>query len=67
MANGIVRAIRGVVLDVEFPTEAVPEIYEALTMDGPDGNKLTLEVQQHLEQIAAQVLYALVAAHRSCL
>ena len=48
MANGIVRAIRGVVLDVEFPVGSVPEIYEALTMDGPDGGRLTLEVQQHL-------------------
>ena len=48
MANGIVRAVRGVVLDVEFPVGSVPEIYEALTMDGPDGGRLTLEVQQHL-------------------
>ena len=48
MANGIVKAVRGVVLDVEFPVGQVPEIYEALTMDGPDGGRLTLEVQQHL-------------------
>lgn len=48
MATGIVKAIRGVVLDVEFPAGELPEIYEALEMDGPDGERLVLEVQQHL-------------------
>lgn len=48
MATGIVKAIRGVVLDVEFPVGDLPEIYEALEMQGPDGNRLVLEVQQHL-------------------
>lgn len=48
MATGIVKAIRGVVLDVEFPEGELPEIYEALEMQGPDGNRLVLEVQQHL-------------------
>ncbi|MCO5182702.1 MAG: F0F1 ATP synthase subunit beta [Anaerolineae bacterium] len=48
MATGIIRAIRGVVIDVEFPLGALPEIYEALELPGPDGNRLVLEVQQHL-------------------
>ncbi len=47
MANGKVTAIRGVVVDVEFPVDEMPEIYEALHVDGPDG-LLILEVQMHL-------------------
>lgn len=47
MADGIVRAIRGVVVDVEFPEGDLPEIYEALEMSRPEG-RLVLEVQQHL-------------------
>ncbi len=47
MAVGIVRAIRGVVLDVEFPAGELPEIYEALEIERP-GGRLVLEVQQHL-------------------
>jgi F-type H+-transporting ATPase subunit beta len=48
MATGTVKAIRGVVLDVEFPVGQLPDIYEALEMKGPDGERLVLEVQQHL-------------------
>lgn len=49
MATGKISAIRGVVLDVEFPEGQLPEIYEALEVERPDGgNKLVLEVQQHL-------------------
>ncbi len=47
MATGKVSTIRGVVIDVEFPEEGLPEIYEALTLDAPQG-QLVLEVQQHL-------------------
>ena len=47
MATGKISAIRGVVVDVEFPEGAMPEIYEALELDGPVGT-LILEVQQHL-------------------
>ena len=47
-AQGFVQAIRGVVLDVAYPDGGIPEIYEALTMDGPSGEVITLEVQQHL-------------------
>ncbi|HZD10565.1 MAG TPA: F0F1 ATP synthase subunit beta [Candidatus Binatia bacterium] len=46
--NGIVRAIRGVVIDVEFEEEDLPEIYDALEIDTGDGDRLVLEVQQHL-------------------
>jgi F-type H+-transporting ATPase subunit beta len=47
MAIGKISAIRGVVVDVEFPEGAMPEIFEALELDGPSGT-LVLEVQQHL-------------------
>ncbi|MBI3147900.1 MAG: F0F1 ATP synthase subunit beta [Betaproteobacteria bacterium] len=40
----IVQCI-GAVVDVEFPRDAMPHIYHALTMDG---SELTLEVQQQL-------------------
>ncbi len=48
MATGVVKAIRGVVMDVEFPQGDLPAIYEALEMTGADGGRLVLEVQQHL-------------------
>jgi F-type H+-transporting ATPase subunit beta len=47
MAVGIVKAIRGVVVDVEFPAGELPEIYESLEISRADG-RLVLEVQQHL-------------------
>ncbi len=47
MATGKITAIRGVVVDVEFPEGQLPEIYEALTLQAPQG-ELVLEVQQHL-------------------
>jgi F-type H+-transporting ATPase subunit beta len=47
MATGQITAIRGVVVDVEFPDSNLPEIYEALNVDAPQG-QLVLEVQQHL-------------------
>ncbi len=47
MATGKITAIRGVVIDVEFPEGDLPAIYEALTLEAPQG-ELVLEVQQHL-------------------
>jgi F-type H+-transporting ATPase subunit beta len=47
MAIGKINAIRGVVVDVAFPEGDLPEIFEALELDGPAGT-LVLEVQQHL-------------------
>ena len=40
----IVQCI-GAVVDVEFPRDQMPKVYDALKMDGTD---LTLEVQQQL-------------------
>jgi F-type H+-transporting ATPase subunit beta len=47
--NGTVRAIRGVVVDIEFASDEMPEIFDALEVDTPDGT-LVLEVQQHLSE-----------------
>ena len=46
--KGSVVQVIGTVVDVEFPAEALPEIYNALELDMADGKKLVLEVQQHL-------------------
>jgi F-type H+-transporting ATPase subunit beta len=47
MATGNITAIRGVVVDVQFPEGEMPEIYDALELKTEDG-RLVLEVQQHL-------------------
>ena len=51
MANvGRIKQVIGPVVDVSFDGEnsVVPEIYNALEMTRPNGEKLVLEVQQHL-------------------
>ncbi|MEZ5497995.1 MAG: F0F1 ATP synthase subunit beta [Steroidobacteraceae bacterium] len=45
MATGKITQIIGAVIDVEFPREGIPRIYEALKVSEAD---LTLEVQQQL-------------------
>jgi F-type H+/Na+-transporting ATPase subunit beta len=45
MATGKIVQIIGSVIDVEFPREGIPLIYEALKLDAED---ITLEVQQQL-------------------
>ncbi len=45
--TGKVVAVRGGVVDVAFPPEQLPEIYDALEVKRGDG-RLVLEVQQHL-------------------
>src|SRR5512134_2036291 len=45
MANGKIVQIIGAVVDVEFPRESLPKVYDALKQ--PKSN-LTLEVQQQL-------------------
>jgi F-type H+-transporting ATPase subunit beta len=44
-ANGTIAQIIGPVIDVEFPRDNVPKVYDALKVDG---NGLTIEVQQQL-------------------
>ena len=45
MADGKIVQCIGAVVDVEFPRNAMPKIYDALIMEG---TALTLEVQQQL-------------------
>jgi F-type H+-transporting ATPase subunit beta len=45
MSSGKIVQIIGAVIDVEFPRDSIPKIYDALTVEGAD---LTLEVQQQL-------------------
>ena len=43
MSAGKIVQIIGAVIDVEFPQDAVPKVYDALKVE----SGLTLEVQQH--------------------
>src|SRR5687768_7585313 len=43
--SGKIVQIIGAVVDVEFPRESVPRVYDALKVDGTN---ITLEVQQQL-------------------
>ncbi|MCC2658131.1 MAG: atpD [Panacagrimonas sp.] len=45
MATGKIVQIIGAVVDVEFPRDSIPKVYDALKVEGAD---LTLEVQQQL-------------------
>ena len=47
MSSGKIVQIIGAVLDVEFPSDAIPGIYDALIVEG-EGINTTLEVQQQL-------------------
>ena len=44
---GRIVQILGNVVDVEFPPEELPDIYNAIEVPR-DGHRLVLEVQQHL-------------------
>jgi F-type H+-transporting ATPase subunit beta len=46
MAKGKVIQVIGTVVDVEFPQEALPAIYNAIEIN-QDGKKVILEVEQH--------------------
>jgi F-type H+-transporting ATPase subunit beta len=45
---GKVLRVIGPVVDVEFFTEELPAIYNAIRIDNPDGTKLVIEVAQYL-------------------
>jgi F-type H+-transporting ATPase subunit beta len=45
---GYVKQILGAVVDVEFPSEELPEIYDAIEIFRDGQESLILEVQQHL-------------------
>lgn len=45
---GRVRQVMGPVVDVEFPSNELPELYNAVEIQLGDGNKLVVEVQRHM-------------------
>src|SRR4051812_48072461 len=50
-ATGRIARVIGPVVDIEFPVEAMPEIYNALKVKvtlGEETNEITLEVSQHI-------------------
>ena len=47
MATGKVAQVIGTVVDVEFPPDQLPNIFDALNLDN-GGENLVLEVQQHI-------------------
>jgi F-type H+-transporting ATPase subunit beta len=48
VATGRVVQILGGVVDVEFPKEDVPDLFEAIEVDRPGKEPLVLEVQKHI-------------------
>ena len=48
LIGGFVSQIIGPVVDIEFPTNNLPKIYSALTIQVSEGNEITCEVQQLL-------------------
>ncbi|CAH0532201.1 ATP synthase subunit beta [Vibrio stylophorae] len=48
MATGKIVQIIGAVVDVEFPQDSVPQVYDALHVDAKEAGTLVLEVQQQL-------------------
>jgi F-type H+-transporting ATPase subunit beta len=53
--TGKVTQVVGVVVDIEFSTENLPAIYNALTLEH-DGKTLTLEVAQHLSESSVRAI-----------
>jgi F-type H+-transporting ATPase subunit beta len=54
-ATGTITQIVGVVVDIEFSTDTLPAIYNALTVEH-DGGTLTLEVAQHLSESSVRAI-----------
>src|SRR5688500_7216299 len=47
-ATGKIVQVMGPVVDIEFPPDQLPEIYNSIEVTYDDGHVLTLETQQHL-------------------
>lgn len=45
MSEGKVISIRGVVVDIQFPEDATPKVYDALVIEDNNLGKITLEVE----------------------
>lgn len=45
MTNGIIKAVRGVVVDIEFPKNQLPKVYDAISLEDKKLGKITFEVE----------------------
>jgi len=55
--NGVISQIIGPVIDVKFSGEAdLPDLLNALQIDRPNGEKLIMEVQQHLGEDSVRAI-----------
>ncbi|MCC7023877.1 MAG: F0F1 ATP synthase subunit beta [Thermomicrobiales bacterium] len=55
-ATGTILSITGPVVDVQFPADLLPEIYNALHVTKEDGTVLVLETQSHLGNDAVRAI-----------
>ena len=55
MAKGKVTQVIGTVVDIEFPPDELPALYNAIEIPG-EGGKIVVEVQGHLGNNRAQCL-----------
>ena len=56
MAEGKVIEIAGTMVDIEFPSGAVPDLYNAVEIEADGGCKVVGEVQERLGSNAVRVL-----------
>ena len=47
MATGRIVQVIGTVVDIEFPADELPNLFDAVEVDN-NGERLVLEVQQHI-------------------
>ena len=56
-SKGKIKQVIGAVVDVHFPNDNVlPDIYNALEITRDNGDKLVLEVQQHLGEDSVRTI-----------
>ncbi|PKO11002.1 MAG: F0F1 ATP synthase subunit beta [Chloroflexi bacterium HGW-Chloroflexi-2] len=54
--NGKVLQVLGGVVDVQFPPDNIPDLFEALEINNDDGTKIILEVQKQLANSAVRCI-----------
>lgn len=54
--NGKVLQVLGGVVDVQFPPDNIPDLFEALEINNGDGTKIILEVQKQLPNSAVRCI-----------
>jgi len=54
--SGVVRAVRGAIVDVDFTPGFLPAINEAVLIQRDPGDTIVAEVQAHLDQISIRAI-----------